>query len=120
MASNVTKTIKLQLFRFMKPQSKDDMEEENEKSMPIHLQFYSIDDVEPVDTPDGGFAPDYSGNAPQYINEVSKSGKSPKRSKEYKTTKELSIMNSDVSSLSKKLLDIQEQVNKLVKSMKIA
>ena len=103
----------------MKPQSKNDMEEENEKSMPIHQEFYSIDDVEPVDTPDGGFAPDYSGKAPQYINEVSKSGLSPNRSTEYKTTKDLNIMNSDVSALSKKLLDIQEQVNKFVKSMKV-
>ena len=99
------------ISRFMKPQSKDDMEEENEKSIPIHLQFYSIDDVEPVDTPDGGFAPDYSGKTPQYVNEVSKSGISPKRSNEYNNTKNLTIMNSDVSALSKKLMDIQEQVN---------
>ena len=87
------------------------MEEANEKSMPTHLQFYSIDDVEPVDTPDGGFAPDYSGKTPQYTNEVSKSGISPKRSNEYNNTKNLTIMNSDVSALSKKLMDIQEQVN---------
>ena len=98
------------LFRFISPHSKDEKEEEGEKTMPITYQFYSIDDVEPVETPDGGFAPDYSGLPPQYINETSNSKIPPRESTHHNRPKELNLIKGDVSALSKKLLEIQEEV----------
>ena len=106
-------------FRFMNPQSMEEKEEENEKSMPIDLKFYSIDDVEPVDTPDGGFAPDYTCQPPKYINEILKSKLSPRDNEQFYQSKELNIITSDVSVLSKKLLEIQEQVSLTIKVIKI-
>ena len=97
------------MLRFINPQSNEG-NPEDEKIIPSQQQFYSIDDVEPVDTPDGGFAPDYNSQPHQYVTDNAKSNTLTRNH----DTKELDQFTWDVSRLSKKLLDIQEEVKEIL------
>ena len=97
------------MLRFINPQSHEG-KPEDEKIIQSQQQFYSIDDVEPVDTPDGGFAPDYNSKPHQYVTDNAKSDTFSRQH----GTKELDQFTWDVSTLSKKLFDIQEEVNEIL------
>ena len=94
----------LQSFRFIQPQSTQETED-NEESIPSQRQFYQytfIDDLEPVETPDGRF--------PQYPVEPSSTNVLSKKTDQSVQPHDQDLIKCDVSALSKKLIDIQGQV----------
>ena len=102
----------LHFFRFIQPQSTQETEQ-NEESIPAQRQFYQytfIDDLEPVETPDGRFIRDDRYLLPQYPVETLSTNVSSKKTDQLIQPQELDLIKGDVSALSKKLIDIQGQV----------